>query len=309
MPPIADDAQRVRAGFTATVFSYVMWGVSPLFFKTLAEVPAFEVVAHRVVWGLLAVGLFLALRGEMGKSLAVLRDRRTLLITVGAAVTIGVNWLVYVYAVVNGLALQASLGYFVLPLVSVLLGVIFLKERLTARQVTALLLVSAGVITMMVGVGTLPWVTLSLAFSFSIYGLLRKVSPSESLSGLFNETLLVMPIALGYLLWLEGQGKAVFGHGGRWDLWLLLAIGTPLWTALPLFTFAFGARRLKLSTVGLMFYINPTLQFLIAVFIFREPFTAAHALTFGLIWSGIVIYSWPRRRPAPSLPVAQEKQP
>lgn len=293
--PLSPEEQRTRAGLISAVAAYVVWGVSPLFFALLSGIPAIEVVAHRVLWSVLVLALFLSVQGSVWKSLLVLRNPRTLLITTGAAFFVSVNWVIYVFAVTNGFALQASLGYFVLPLISVALGGLFLGERFTRRQLSALVLVIAGVASMMLGVGAFPWVTVSLGLTFAVYGLLRKISPSESLSGLFNETLLLLPLAAGYILILESTGTGNFLAQG-WDIRLLLIIGTPLWTALPLFLFGFAARRMKLSTVGLLFYLNPSFQFVIAVFIFREAFTAAHALSFGLIWAGLAVYLWPARK-------------
>jgi chloramphenicol-sensitive protein RarD len=292
--------------------AYGLWGISPLFFNLLAPTPAIEVVAHRVAWSALACVLVLAaldrLRG--GASLATARrlvtQPRQLALLAGAAALITLNWLVFVYAVTHGQTLDASLGYYILPLVSVILGAVFLGERFTRRQGMALLLVAGGVVALVVGLGSLPWVTLALSVSFAVYGLLRKIAAAEALVGLFVETVLLLPFALGTLAWLEATGTAAFGLGGgplagRADLWALLVLGTPAWTALPLFLFAFGARRLRLSTSGLMFYLNPTLQFLIAVLVFHDPFTRPYQVAYGLIWAGLAVYAWPpRRRPGPT---------
>jgi len=289
------DTRGTRAGFLSAFAAYTLWGTSPLFFALLKEVPAWEVVSHRVVWGLVAIAAVLPFVGHWHEVLRILRNRHALLVFVGSALMITANWVTFVWAVGHGFTLEASLGYYLLPLVSVMLGAVFLKERFTRRQGAALLLVIAGVGSLLVGLGTVPWVALTLAFSFSTYGLLRKIAPAESLIGLFVETLLLLPVALACLAVMEVQGTAVVVQAGRLDLWLLLVVGTPFFTAFPLFLFAFGARRLRLSTTGLMFYINPTIQFLIAVFVFREPMTTAHTIAFGCIWAGIALYMWPRR--------------
>jgi len=269
-----------------------MWGVSPLFFQALAAVPPLEVVAHRIVWSLIAIGIVLALRKQGTEAIAMLRQPRALIVFIGSAITISINWLVFVHAVTSGRALQASLGYYVFPLVTVVLAAVFLRERFTRRQGAALGFVVAGVGVLVVGAGTVPWITLVLAFSFGAYGLLRKIAPAESLVGLFVETLLLFPAAVAVLIWLHVTGQAAFLNVGP-AITLAVVLGTPLWTAFPLFLFAFGARRLRLSTVGLMQYINPTLQFVLAVFVAGEAFTTTDAATFGLIWIGIAVYSWP----------------
>lgn len=289
------DAARVRAGFLAAVAACMVWGVSPLFFIAIAVVPPDEVVAHRIVWSAIAVGLALTFRGQLVEVIAILRRPRTLAVLAGSAFTVTLNWLVFVYAVTTGNTLQASLGYYVLPLVSVVLGAAFLGERFSRRQGLALGLVVAGVAAMIIGLGSVPWITLVLATSFAFYGLLRKIVPVESLVGLFIETLLMVPFALAYLVGLEVTGAATFPDAGPFVV-AMLVIGTPLMTALPLFLYTFGARRLRLSTVGLMFYLNPTIQFVLATLLLRETFTPVHAVTFGLIWAGIAVYSWPKRR-------------
>lgn len=307
MPTAIPDPARQRNGFLAALAAYLVWGVSPIFFNLLGEMPPFEVVAHRVLWSALAcLGALAVLdRVQGSRNLAeawrLFRDRRQMAVLGGAAALVTINWVVFVYAVTHGQTLDASLGYYVLPLISVALGAAFLGERFTARQGVALVLVIAGVGALIVGLGELPWVTLVLGLSFSTYGLLRKIAGAEALVGLFVETVLLLPVALGYLAWAEWSGAAAFGLGfgplgDRLDLWLLLVIGTPAWTALPLFLYAFGARRLRLSTAGLMFYLNPTIQFLVAVFVFRDPFTVPYMVAYGLIWTGLVVYAWPRRR-------------
>lgn len=297
--PSTTDTRVLRLGFLSALGAYLIWGVSPLFFHALAEVPPFEVVAHRVVWSMVALAAALLWTGQWPQALAILRNPRAVLVFAGSALAITVNWVTFVYAVTTGHALQASLGYYVFPLVTVLLAAVVLKETFTRRQGLALGLVVAGVLALVIGLGVVPWVSLTLAFSFGCYGLLRKIAPAESFVGLFVETLLLLPLALGWIAWQEVQGVGVLSQG-RWDLLTLLAVGTPIWTALPLFLFAVAARRLRLATVGLMQYLNPTSQFLIAVLVFRETFTVPHLIAFACIWSGVALYSWPRRRSVPT---------
>ncbi len=313
LPPKSPEAIRQRNGFLSALAAYMVWGVSPIFFNLLHEVPPFEVVAHRVLWSALAclIVLWVLDMVQKGDSLAqarrLFRDGRQMLLLGGAATLITVNWVTFVHAVTNGQTLDASLGYYILPLISVALGALFLGERFTKRQAVALVLVITGVGALVVGLGTLPWVTIVLGVSFALYGLLRKIAGPDALVGLFVETLLLLPLALAFLGWTEWNGTAAFGLGDgplgdRADIWLLLIVGTPTWTALPLFLFAFGARRLRLSTTGLMFYLNPTLQFLVAVFVFKDPFTLPYMIAYGLIWAGLVVYAWPRRRLAAPTP-------
>lgn len=289
------DAARARAGLTAAISACGIWGVSPLFFIAIAAVPPHEVVAHRIVWSALAVGLILAFRGQLVEVIALLRRPRTLAVFAASAFSVTFNWVVFVHAVTSGQTLYASLGYYVLPLVNVLLGAVFLKERFTRRQGLALGLVVAGVAVLVVGLGRVPWITLALATSFSVYGLLRKIAPAESLVGLFVETLLTVPFAVAFLVWVSQTGGA-FLPGDDAFLPAMLILGTPVMTAVPLFLYTFGARRLRLSTMGLIFYLNPTIQFVLATVFLRETFTLTHAATFALIWLGIAVYSWPRRR-------------
>lgn len=281
----------IRAGFAAAVGAYGIWGISPLFFREIAMVPPLEVVAHRILWALVVLALVITIRGGWTETIAILRDRKKALVFVASATAITVNWITFVHAVTSGRALEASMGYYIFPLVTVMLGAVFLKERFSPRQMVALGLVIGGVAALVIGLGRLPWVTLTLACSFAMYGLLRKTAPAESLVGLFLETILLSPIVLVFLAWLEwtGAGHFIGAPEGGWVTTLLVLAG-PL-TAVPLFLFAFAARRMRLATLGLMQYMNPTLQFLLATLIFGEAFTTPHAVAFGLIWTGIAVYS------------------
>lgn len=287
--PAVDPA--VRAGFLAALGAYSVWGVSPLYFKLLASVPALEVVAHRVLWALAVLAVAITLRRGWTEVLSILADRRKLVVFVGSAAAITINWVTFVHAVTTGHALEASLGYYIFPLVTVLLAAVFLKETFTKRQAGALVLVVAGVVALVIGLGVVPWVALTLAVSFSVYGLLRKIAPAESLVGLFVETIVLMPLVVGYLGWLEATGAGHFIDPPEgWAITALLLAAGPL-TAVPLFLFAFAARRLRLATIGLMQYMNPTMQFLLATLVFGEAFTVPHAVAFVLIWTGIAVYS------------------
>lgn len=288
-----------RRGLGFGLGAYLIWGFLPLYFLLLAGVTAGEIVADRVVWSLVLLIGILAIAGRFGKLMAVLRNPRTLgLLTISAAL-ISVNWLIYIWAVQNGHVLAASLGYFLNPLVNVLLGVVVLSERLKRMQLAAVALAAAGVAVLASGAGTGLWISLSLAFSFGLYGLVRKIAPVESLEGLTVETALLTPFALAYMAWLASNDALVFGDAPGLTALLVLAGAV---TAVPLLLFAGAARRLPYSTLGLLQYLAPTLQFLLAITVFGEAMTTAHIVCFALIWSGLALYvlsSVRKPRPTP----------
>ncbi len=275
-------------GLTFALGAYLAWGFFPVYFKAIRSVPPLEILAHRVIWSvaLLAVLVYASGRGPTFRDALRPGKRGPLALT---AVLIAANWLLYIWAVNSGRILEASLGYFVNPLVNVLLGVAFLGESLTRRQLVAVGLAGAGVLSLVVRLGVLPWVPLGLALTFGLYGLLRKRAGIDALGGLLAETTLLAPVALAYLVWREASGAAAFGHSFATSA-LLVAAG-PV-TALPLVWFAVGVRHLKLATMGLIQYFTPTCQFLLAVALYREPFGSAHALAFALIWASLALYSW-----------------
>jgi len=281
----------VRSGATAAIAAFLLWGSFGLYFHALGALPATEVLAHRVVGGAVFAFLLLAMRGRLGQLRGILADRQATWRLGASAVAVGVNWGLFVWAVARGRALEASLGYYIFPLVSVFLGRVFLGERLSGRQGAAILVTALGVGWLVMHGPGVPWLALALAVSFGIYGLLRKTIEVPALSGLLVETVWLVPLALLYLLW-EGGGQAVSAGGKTLGL---LALAGPV-TVVPLALFAFGARRLRLSTVGLMMYINPTMQMLVAVFVLDEPFTQAHAVAFTAIWLGVALYAWPVRQ-------------
>jgi chloramphenicol-sensitive protein RarD len=287
-----------RSGLAAAVGAFAMWGLFPLYLKPLSGVPALQVMSHRIVWCCLLVFAWLALRGEAGSVGAALANPGTRRRLAASAVFISLNWLIYVWAVTNGHVVDASLGYFINPLFSVVLGVFVLGERLNRAQWAAVTLATVGVLYLAVVAGRPPWIALVLAFSFGMYGLIRKVVVVDAVPGLATETLLLSPFALGFLAWSQWQGTGALGHSGATVDVLLL--GSGLVTAMPLALFAYGARRIPLSTVGLVQYIGPTLQFLIGVLVFDEPFPRARAIGFAMIWSALAIYAvdglWRRRR-------------
>lgn len=295
-------ATEARRGVVFGLLAYGSWGFFPLFFKALAAVPPLEVLAHRIVWSALFLLAYLGARGRLRDLAAVARDRRTLLTLTATTALIAVNWYVFIWAVARGHVLQASLGYYINPLVNVVLGFLCLGERLRPAQRWCVLLAAAGVTWLGVSFGRVPLIALVLAGSFGLYGLLRKTVRADAPTGLACETLLLLPAALALLLHARSTGQLVFRHAGaRTDL-LLLAAG-PL-TALPLMWFADAARRLRLATLGFLQYISPSLQFALAVAVFGEPFTPAHRVAFACIWLALALYSLDTARALRAAPSA-----
>ena len=288
MMPDATQANANR-GYVAAASAFVIWGIFPLYFHALRQIPALQVISHRIVWSCVFVLGLMAVRGELGSVRAALTDRGVVLRLAATATLITLNWLAYVFGVTHGRVVETSLGYFIGPLVNVLLGVVLLSERLTLPQWTSVALASLGVGYLTVMAGGLPWIALTLAFSFAGYGLMRKVVKVESLPGLATETLLLVPFALADLTWSESTGSGAFGHAGTVINAMLIFSG-PL-TAITLFLFAYGTRRLPYSTVGVLQYIAPSLQFACGVFVLNEPFDRVRAIGFAVIWSALIIYA------------------
>lgn len=277
-----------RTGVAYAAAAYLSWGLLPLYFRGLRHVPAPELLAHRVVWSLVFLGGLLTARGAWG---AVTRERLAGTARTFAATTVllATNWLLYLWAITSGNVLEASLGYFVTPLVNVLLGTVFLGESLTRPQKVAVALAATGVGVQLVGAGRLPWVALTLAGSFGLYGLLRKRLVVDAVPALFVETALMTGPALVWLAVTAARGGNALAAPFALDDALLL--GTGVVTAVPLLFFANAARRLRLTTLGLVQYLSPTCQLLLAVLAFGEPFGTTHAVTFGLIWTALVVYT------------------
>jgi chloramphenicol-sensitive protein RarD len=273
----------------ATVGAFLIWGVFPLYLRPLVHVPPVTILAHRALWCCLFASGWLATRGELGSVRAALAARATRTRLAASAALIGCNWLTYVWAVASGHVVEASLGYFINPLVNVLLGVAVLGERLRPRQWVAVGVAAAGVAWLTIQSGRVPWIALALALSFSGYGLLRKVVAVEALPGLAAETALAAPFALAWLAWQARAGSGWFGGADTFRQWWLVASG--IVTAVPLSLFAFGARRIPYSTVGIIQYIGPTLQLAAGILAFREPFPAVRAIGFGFIWAALALYA------------------
>ncbi len=286
---MAEDHSRRRAGLMLGVGAYLLWGVMPLYFKAIAEVAPTEIVAHRIVWSLVFLAALASLWRKWPAIRAAASTPQVLATLVVTALLIGINWLLFIYAVVSGHVLEASLGYYLNPLVNVLLGVLLLKERLSVAQAAAAGLAAAGVAVLAAGAGSGLWISLTLAASFALYGFVRKVAPVDSVEGLAIETALLMPVALGWLIWLSQTGELGMGRFGT-DVDILLALGGAV-TAIPLLMFTAAARRLPYSLLGFLQYIAPSLQFLLAVLAFGEPLTTPHLICFAAIWTALAIFS------------------
>jgi chloramphenicol-sensitive protein RarD len=276
-----------RLGLAYGLAAYGSWGVLPLYFKAVAAAPALELLAHRVVWAQLLLLALCVRQGLLPELRAALRPGPTLLRLAASTALIAVNWLLYIWAVTGGHVLEASLGYYINPLFSILLGVAVLRERLARPVLLATLVAGAGVSYLTYQLGHPPWLSLSLAISFGLYGLLRKLVPIGALVGLTVETGLLLPFAFAYFAWAARAGRMVFGtHGPGLDVLLFLA---GLVTAVPLLFFTGAARRLPLTTIGFLQYLSPTIQFLMAVTLFKEPFSHARGVAFACIWVALAI--------------------
>ena len=269
--------------------AYLIWGFFPIYFKTMQVVPPAQILFHRIAWSFLLLAVLLLLRGQWRDLRAAITGPKMLAIYAIAACLLAINWLTYVWGVNAGYVVETSLGYFINPLVSVALGVVFLKERLRPMQWLPVGLAAAGVLYLTVQLGALPWIALVLALSFGLYGLLKKISPLGSLYGLTIETGVLFLPALGYLLFAESQGIGSFGHVGALNNILLALAG--LFTTTPLLMFSSAARSIPLSLVGLLQYIAPTCQFLLGVLLYKEPFSHVQLIGFGIIWLALLMYT------------------
>ncbi|CAM5343564.1 chloramphenicol-sensitive protein RarD [Aquamicrobium terrae] len=284
------DEKAAQRGFLYALSAYLLWGGLPFYMKAVAHIPAIEVVAHRALWSVPVAGALLVWLGRTGDIRRALLTPRTLLMGMLTAALITFNWCIYVWAIGADRTVETALGYYINPLFSIFLGAVLLGEKLTRPQVLAILLAAAAVALLTWETGGLPWVSIGLAVSWAFYALFKKTLPIGPAQGFFLEVLILAVPALGYIIWAETTGNGHFGDQGMGDVWLLMAAGVA--TAVPLILYANGAKLLRLSTIGIMQYIAPTIIFMVAVFVFREPFSREQALAFGLIWLALAIYSW-----------------
>ena len=286
-------SKEQAVGMASAASAYIMWGFFPIYWKTIFFVPSLEVLAHRVVWCLVFMAVLLLMAGKIKDFYNELREivinPKQLVSLVFASLFISVNWLTFIWAVSNNHIIETSLGYYINPLVCVLLGIIFLKEKLSFWQTVSFVLAFIGVLNMTLNYGSFPWISLILAVSFGLYGLLKKVIKLGAIAGITSETLIVSPVALMYLIYIYKSGNGAFGTGSPVVSGLL--IGGGIITAVPLILFSAGAIRLPLSTIGFLQYIAPTITLLLGVFLYHEPFTTAHIISFVFIWVALIIYS------------------
>jgi chloramphenicol-sensitive protein RarD len=289
----------MRSGIMYAALAFFCWGLFPIYFHALGEVPPLQILAHRMLWSLAFLLILLLLRRDW-KWLQVVRQPRVFFSFVLSALLLSANWLVYIWSVMNHHVIEASLGYFINPLVNIVLGYLILKERMRPLQWAAIGVAALGVAWLTWQAGTVPWIALFLALSFGGYGLLRKTAALGPLEGLSFETIVLFPLAAGYVIWLTVHGQNVFiNTASDTTRWLLIMAG-PL-TAIPLLLFATGARKIPLSILGLLQYLSPTLQFLLGVWLFKEAFSADRLVGFVLIWSALALFAGEgllRRQPA-----------
>lgn len=279
--------QKNSTGPINAVLAYGSWGFVPIYWKAVGAVPAPQMVAQRIIWSLITVSIFFVDKERRKELVAVLTTRHKLAWMFGSALFLSSNWLLFVYAVQQKWLLQVSLGYFINPLVNVVLGALILKERLNRLQILAFILATIGVSIYGVGLNSFPYFSIALAVTFALYGLMRKQAPVEPMVGLAVESILLLPLAVAYLIYQWSQGFLVFAQD--WRLALLIACAGPI-TSFPLLWFAHAARNLPLSTLGFFQYIAPTMQFALAVFLYKEPFTSTHLIAFAFIWTALATY-------------------
>lgn len=279
----------MRTGILSAALAFLCWGLFPIYFHALGDVPPTQILAHRMLWSLLFLLAVLGWRRQWAW-LEIVRKPRVLGSFIASAFLLSANWLVYIWAVTNGHVVESALGYFINPLVNIMLGYLILHERLRRAQWGAIALAAVGVAWLTWQAGTVPWIALALAFSFGAYGLLRKTAALGALEGLSFETMVLFPVALGYFVWLTLQGQNVFLNTDSLTTQALLVAAGPT-TAIPLLLFASGARKIPLSVLGLLQYLSPTLQFLLGVWMFNEPFSGTRLVGFLFIWAALALFA------------------
>lgn len=285
-----EEQQRSRQGVLLAIGAYTMWGIAPIYFKSIAEVSPLEILSHRVIWSFFLLAALLHFGRHWRSVRDIIKNKTKMMFLVSTAILVGANWLIFIWAVNSNHMLDASLGYYINPLINVLLGMVFLGERLRKLQWFAVALAACGVLVQLIVFGSVPVVAIALAMSFGFYGLLRKKVSVEAQTGLFIETLVMLPAAAIYLLFIASSPTSNMLDNPMQLNTLLIAAGVI--TTLPLLCFTGAATRLKLSTLGFFQYIGPSLMFLLAVLIYGEPFTSDKAITFAFIWGALVVFSF-----------------
>lgn len=286
---MTSDKTGRRSGTLYTIAAFVTWGLLPGYWKMLKAVPADEIVFHRIIWTFIVSLALIFFTGRIKVLTNILKDRRLRIITLLSSLTIVSNWFIYVYAVNTGRIVEASLGYFINPLVNIFLGMVVLKERLKSLQYAAIFLAAVAVIYMAADLGSFPWIALALAFSFGFYGLIKKIGNLDSIASLTAETFFLLPVAAAAVVFKEYTGSGAMGSSPAHIILLLSGAGVV--SAVPLFWFAQGAKMIPLSRIGFIQYISPTIMLLIGVAVYGESFTFTHAVSFSLIWSALVLYT------------------
>ncbi|MEQ8391838.1 MAG: EamA family transporter RarD [Thalassospira sp.] len=286
----------IGAGPLAGLAAFTIWGVFGLYFKQVSFAEPLEILSHRIIWSAVLTLILVFALGRRKQLWLLVSSSRTLGMLFLSSLLVAGNWIIYIWAVNSGNALEASLGYYIMPLVMLVLGRAFFGEQLNRIQLLSVAICSVGVLNLLVFYGHLPWIALSLATLFAFYGVIRKFVPADPIAGLFVECALLTPASLVYMFWLHSHGGSAFGNTGIANDALLIGLG--VCTTIPLVLFAFAARNMKFSALGLMQYLNPTLQFFIAVLVFGEAFTSAHMVTYALVWLGLGVYSWDNLRTA-----------
>jgi chloramphenicol-sensitive protein RarD len=296
----------MNRGILAGIGAYLIWGFLPIYLKALQVVPSFQIMLHRLVWSFVFVLILIFLRREWPQFRSSIASLRVLMIYSLTAVLLAANWLIYIYGVNSGQVIETSLGYFINPLLSVALGVVILRERLRPMQWLPVGLAAVGVLYLTLQYGSLPWIALALAFSFGMYGLIKKIAPLGSLHGQTLETGILFIPAVIYLIFAESQGFGAFGHQGL-TVTILLAFAGVV-TATPLLLFGYAARTIPLSLLGILQYIAPTFQFLLGVYLYQEPFTTTRLIGFAFIWVALLIFTlegvYARRKQTAAAPAA-----
>jgi chloramphenicol-sensitive protein RarD len=286
---IAPNNRKNVIGTIYTIAAFTLWGCLPGYWKLLKSIPPDEIVFHRIVWTCVFATLFVVWSGKKSVIAGILKNRKQRFIVIFASIAIVINWLVYVYAINANHIVEASLGYFINPLVTIFLGMIILKEKLTPIQITALILAVAAVIYLSIDNGSFPWIAIILAFSFGLYGLIKKMGNLDSMASLSIEMLFLLPAAISIILFKEYNGTGAIQNSPL--LINLILIGTGIISAVPLFWFAQGTKMISLSRIGFFQYITPSLTLLIGVVIYKEAFTSSHAISFSLIWTALILYT------------------
>ncbi|MEG2811903.1 MAG: EamA family transporter RarD [Clostridium sp.] len=278
-----------KMGIIYAALSYLLWGILPLYWKAIDNVPPFEILAHRIFWAFIFVGILIICGKHIKELIEVIKIKRNLIVISLSGAMVTINWGLYIWSVNSGHMVEASLGYYINPLVVVFFGVVFLKEKLSIGQISALILASCGVLFLTFQYGKFPWISVSLAVTFALYGLLKKLTNAGAIVSLFIETAMVTPLALTYIIFVQASGKGALGNISVFQT--MLVVGAGIATAAPLMLFGLGAKRIPLSTLGFIQYISPTMSLFLGVFVFGEEFTRAHLISFGFIWLSLVVYT------------------